>query len=127
MGYIVKDTMPQNGMAESYFVGFRKVKDPMGRDCEAADFGEKMMAKEFRDSSEAQKFASSLNQMAKRTQFVIEEKQGAVYGMKYGKRRERNNGFLGIGTIPSEEPHAESMAGFNWHGTYDGNGGYNGF
>ena len=38
MAYIIKDLNPQYG-GQCYFVGTRKIKDPHGRDCEAADFG----------------------------------------------------------------------------------------
>ena len=36
--FIVRDTNPQYG-GQCYFVGTRKIKDPHGRDCEAAVFG----------------------------------------------------------------------------------------
>ena len=130
MAFIVKDTAPQyGGIGESYFVGMRRVRDPHGRECEAADFGEKQMAKKFEHKGDAESFVKNLNHMAQRKQFVVEEL--SVYGLSYGKRK-RSNGFMGFGTIPSEEPHAASQAGFNWHGGgitndgFDGDG-YNGF
>lgn len=125
MAYIVKDTAPQyGGIEESYFVGMRRVRDPHGRECEAADFGEKQMAKKFEHKNDAESFVKNLNHMAQRNQFVVEEL--SVYGLSYGKRK-RSNGFMGFGTLPSEEPHAASQAGFNWHGAANDGDGYNGF
>ena len=129
MAFLVKDTAPRGGARESYFVGFRHVKDPQGRDCQAADFGEKMMAHKFDERGRAEEFVRNLNHMAGRQQFVTEEL--SIYGTQYGKRHQRTNGFMGFGTIPSGEPHAAapSRAGFNWDiANYDDdNDGYNGF
>ena len=40
MAFVIKDTNPQYGGA-CYFVGTRKIHDPHGRACEAADFGDR--------------------------------------------------------------------------------------
>lgn len=119
MAYIVKDTNPQYG-GQCYFIGTRKIKDPHGRDCEAADFGDKENAVKFRTSSEANSRAEHLNKIAGARQFIVEEL--SIYGQQYGRRN--SNGFAGFGTLP--EPGVHQHGGFIWN---DGNsnGGYNGF
>jgi hypothetical protein len=116
MAYIVKDTNPQYG-GQCYFVGTRKIKDPRGRDCEAADFGDREHAKKFSSRSDASSFVSHMNKIAGRQQFVVEEL--SIYGQQYGQRR--TNGFAGYGTLPQEQPSVHG--GFRW----DDGDGYNGF
>ena len=116
MAYIVRDTNPQYG-GQCYFVGTRKIKDPQGRGCEAADFGDREHAVKFASRSSANERASMLNKIANAQQFVVEEL--SIYGQQYGKRK--TNGFAGFGTLPQEEPHAHG--GFRW----EDEGGYNGF
>ena len=118
MAFIIKDTNPQYG-GECYFVGTRKIKDPNGRDCEAADFGDRANAKQFGAKSTAQSYASNLNKIAGRTQFVVEEV--SIYTQKYGQHR-KTNGFAGYGHLPSPEPSMHG--GFEWIEEDDG---YNGF
>ena len=118
--FIVRDTNPQYG-GQCYFVGTRKIKDPHGRDCEAADFGGKDNAKRFSSRSDAQGHADHLNKVAGNKQFVVEELN--IYGQQYGQRR--TNGFAGYGTLPHgrmEQPAAHG--GFRWE---EEDGGYNGF
>jgi len=117
--FIVKDTNPQYG-GQCYFVGNRKIKDPHGRDCEAADFGEMNNAKRFSSESSAKEFAQVLNKMAGRNQFVVEEV--SIYKQQYGQRR--TNGFSGYGVLPSERvSQPATHGGFHW----DDGDGYNGF
>ena len=116
MAFIVRDTNPQYG-GQCYFVGTRKIKDPRGRDCEAADFGERDNAVKFNSHSEAQSRANGLNKIAGRKQFVVEEL--SIYGQRYGQRK--TNGFSGFGNLPQEQP---VHGGFR---IMDENGGYNGF
>jgi hypothetical protein len=98
MAFIVKDTNPQYG-GQCYFVGTRKMKDPQGRDCEAADFGARENAVKFNSQSQAQSRADHLNKIAGGKQFVVEEL--SIYGQQYGRRK--TNGFAGFGTLPQEE------------------------
>ena len=85
MAYLVRDTNPRYG-GGCYFVGTRKIKDPHGRDCEAADFGDKEHAKRFTKKSEANDRAAFLNRFAPRkNQFVVEE--DSIYSQRYGQRR----------------------------------------
>ena len=114
--FIVRDTNPQYG-GQCYFVGTRKIKDPHGRDCEAADFGGKDNAKRFSSRSDAQGHADHLNKVAGNKQFVVEEL--SIYGQQYGQRR--TNGFAGYGTLPQEQPSVHG--GFRW----EEEDGYNGF
>ncbi len=118
MAFIVRDTNPQYG-GQCYFVGTRKIKDPQGRSCEAADFGDKENAKRFSTKSEANARAQQLNKVAGHSQFVVEEL--SIYGQQYGRRK--TNGFNGFGHLPSPEPSMHG--GFDWHEDYDD--GYNGF
>lgn len=100
MGFIIKDRNPQFG-GEAYYVGDRKVVDPQGRPCAAADFGDKRNAKQFTQKEEALQFAGHLNSMARREQFVVEEVN--VYNMSYtrqGSSHSPNNGFEGYGGLP---------------------------
>ena len=115
--FIVRDSNPQYG-GECYFVGTREVRDPQGRKCAAADFGDKDHAKRFSSSGDAQHLVDGLNKMAGRKQFVIEEV--SIYNQRYGQRR--SNGFMGYGTLPREEQPA-MHGGFNWIE----DDGYNGF
>ena len=118
MAYLIKDTNPQYG-GECYFVGTRKIRDQHGRDCEAADFGDRANAKRYARKSDADERAKGLNRMANRNQFVVEEE--SIYTQQYGRRR--SNGFNGYGTLPEPQPSAHG--GFVWD---DGDGdGYNGF
>lgn len=116
MAYIVRDTNPQYG-GQCYFVGTRKIRDPHGRQAEAADFGGKENAVKFTTKREAESRASHLNKIANARQFVVEEL--SIYGQQYGKRR--TNGFAGFGTLPQEEAQ---HGGFAW---VEDDGGYNGF
>lgn len=116
MAYIVRDTNPQYG-GQCYFVGTRKIKDPRGRDCEAADFGDRDHAVKFNSKSSANDRAAMLNKIANAKQFVVEEL--SIYGQQYGQRR--TNGFAGYGTLPN--PSAAQHGGFVW----DDSDGYNGF
>ena len=98
MAYLVKDTNPRYG-GECYFVGTRKIKDPHGRDCEAADFGDKEHAVRFNSKQEANKRASFMNRFSpNKTQFVVEE--DSIYNQRYGQRR--------TSTAPREH------GGFRW-------------
>ena len=102
MGFIIKDRNPQFEV-EAYYVGDRKVRDPQGRDCMAADFGEKKNARQFANVEDANNFATQLNHMARREQFVVEEVN--VYSMSYtrGRKSDTNsphNGFEGYGGLP---------------------------
>jgi hypothetical protein len=118
MAYIIKDLNPQYG-GQCYFVGTRRIKDPHGRDCEAADFGARENAKRYTRKPDADERARGLNKMAGHAQFVVEE--DTIYGQQYGRRR--TNGFNGFGRLP--EPQAAQHGGFVWD---DGDGdGYNGF
>ena len=123
MAFLIKDTNPQYG-GQCYFVGTRKIRDPHGRECEAADFGSRECAKKYTSKGEATKRVSMLNQMARRNQFVLEEEN--IYTQQYGRRRMgATNGFTGFGHLP--EPHAtpaQQHGGFSWGGDDDG---YNGF
>lgn len=116
MSYIIKDTNPQYG-GQCYFVGTRKMKDPNGRDCEAADFGERNNAVTFSRKSEADERAKMLNKIAGKKQFVVEEL--SIYGQTYGQRK--TNGFAGFGTL-DREPSVHG--GFSW---VEDESGYNGF
>lgn len=118
--FIVRDTNPQYG-GQCYFVGTRKIKDPHGRDCAAADFGEKENAKRFASRSSAEEHANQLNRVAGHKQFVVEEV--SIYAQKYGQRR--TNGFTGFGALPRESMEQCYHGGFHWRGNE--NGGYNGF
>lgn len=120
--FIVRDTNHQYG-GQCYFVGTRKIKDPHGRDCEAADFGGKDNAKKFSSRSSAQGQADHLNKVAGNKQFVVEEL--SIYGQQYGQRRP-TNGFAGYGTLPNGRmgQPAPSHGGFHWEEDGDG---YNGF
>jgi hypothetical protein len=117
MAFIVRDTNPKYG-GQCYFVGTRKVKDPHGRDCQAADFGDKGNAKSFARKTDADNVAGHLNKIAGRKQFVVEEL--SIYNQRYG--RQATNGFMGFGTMPA--PSGAERGGFKWHGDGDG---YNGF
>lgn len=117
MAFIVRDTNPKYG-GECYFVGARKIKDPQGRNCEAADFGDKGNAKSFGRKGDAEAVAKKLNQIANKHQFVVEEL--SIYNQQYGRRG--TNGFMGFGTMPA--PSGAERGGFKWHGDGDG---YNGF
>lgn len=116
--FIIKDTNPQYG-GECYLVGTRKMKDPNGRDCEAADFGDRKNAKVFTSAMEANGRANGLNKIAGRKQFVVEEV--SIYGQRYGQRK--TNGFAGFGTLPDVE-QPSMHGGFMWEEDTDG---YNGF
>lgn len=118
MAFIVRDTNPQYG-GQCYLVGTRKIKDPNGRDCEAADFGDRENAKKFSSKSQANEHAARLNKIANAKQFVVEEV--SIYNQQYGRQR-RTNGFGGFGTLPEAEPSMHG--GFNWR---EDKGGYNGF
>ena len=126
MAFIIKDTNPQySGMG--YLVGTRKIRDPQGRDCEAADFGAKSNAKKFNDKRHATEFASVLNKMAGHTQFVVEEE--SIYGQQYGRHR-ASNGFNGFGHLPEPQDREPQHGGFSFVGSMsedNGGGGYNGF
>ncbi len=115
MAFIVKDTNPQYG-GECYFVGTRKMRDPNGRECEAADFGGIENAVRFSTRSSAQDRAAMLNKIANKKQFVVEEY--SVYSQKYGQRK--TNGFAGFGSLPQP---SQAHGGFVW----EDEGGYNGF
>lgn len=115
--FIVKDLNPQYG-GECYYIGTRKIKDHLGRGCEAADFGEKNNAKRFASRSSAENLANQLNKVAGKKQFIAEEV--SIYGQQYGKRK--TNGFTGFGTLHE----APSMSGgFHWN--EESESGYNGF
>ena len=116
MAYVIRDTNPQYG-GQCYFVGTRKIKDPRGRDCEAADFGDRKHAAMFKSRSSADERAKVLNKIANAKQFVVEE--FSIYGQQYGKRK--TNGFAGFGMLPQEEPQVHG--GFKW----EVENGYNGF
>ena len=118
MAYIIKDNNPQYG-GQCYFVGTRRIKDPQGRDCEAADFGDKASAKRFTSRDGAMERVRDLNKMAGKQQFTIEE--DSIYGQQYG--RKRTNGFAGFGRLP--EPQPAMHGGFVWDDDEDD--GYNGF
>ena len=121
MAFVIKDTNPQYGGA-CYFVGTRKIHDPHGRACEAADFGDREHAKKFTSRSNAADRASALNKMAGRNQFVIEEE--SIYNQQYGRRRTAN-GFNGFGHLPEPRREAQpSYGGFDWQ---EDDNGYNGF
>ena len=120
MAFIIKDTHPQFEGQEAYMVGTRHIKDPQGRDCEAADFGSRERAKRFPNESEARAVTYALNKIARHEQFVVEEDN--IYAMRYGQRK--NNGFSGFGTLSKEEPAAAQTGGFVWK---QAKGGYNGF
>ena len=128
MAFIVKDNNPQYG-GQCYFVGTRKMKDPRGRDCEAADFGDKANARQFSTKSQAQEFANHLNKMGNVKQFTVEEV--SIYGQQYGRRNvSRTNGFNGFGTLPNphSQPQPSMHGGFVFDdGMYEEEGGYNGF
>ncbi len=109
--FILKDTNPQYG-GQNYFVGTRKMTDPHGHMCEAADFGDKADAKKFSRRSDAQSRADVLNRMAGKKQFVVEEV--SIYNQKYGQ-------FRGIKANADKQP---SYGGFRWKAD---DGGYNGF
>ena len=119
MAFIIKDNHPQNE-GEFYFVGRRKIKDPMGNDCEAADFGTYAEAHQFSSRGDAEQIAGALNQMARQKQFTVEEI--SVYNQRYGKGR--TNGFSGFGTIPGEKTPTRH-GGFVFDESVSG--GYNGF
>lgn len=100
MGFIVKDLAPRFG-EEAYYVGDRKIVDPQGRPCAAADFGDKSHAKQFSHKADANDFAKRLNTMARREQFVVEEV--SIYNMSYSRPNyaaSPNNGFEGYGGLP---------------------------
>lgn len=118
--YLIKDTNPQYG-GMCYFVGTRRIKDPQGRDCEAADFGDLKNARKFTSRNEANERVQMLNKMAGRPQFVVEEQN--IYTQQYGQRRRPTNGFNGFGNLPEREPQP-SRGGFSWQ---EDEGGYNGF
>lgn len=127
MAFLIKDTNPQYG-GQCYFVGTRKIRDPHGRDCEAADFGDKANAKKYASNREAQKRVDMLNQMAGHKQFVVEEE--SIYGQQYGRRRQAN-GFTGFGHLPEPQVAPAQHGGFSFapesdYG-YDDGDGYNGF
>lgn len=132
MAYIVKDNNPQYG-GQCYFVGTRKMRDQQGRQCEAADFGDRANAHQFSNKSEATKFASQLNKMGNTNQFTVEEV--SIYGQQYGRRSARQtNGFGGFGTLPNpggRVPQPAAHGGFvfddDMYGGYEEQGGYNGF
>ena len=121
MAFLIKDTNPQYG-GMCYFVGTRKITDPQGRPCEAADFGDRANAKKYATRSNATQRINMLNKMAGRNQFVIEEE--SIYNQQYGHQR-RANGFTGFGRLPEpmgrEPQHA--YGGFSWQD----DDGYNGF
>lgn len=120
MDYIVRDTNPQYG-GQCYFVGTRQIRDPQGRKCEAADFGDKDNAKKFKRKEDATSLARNLNKIANSQQFVVEEV--SIYNQQYGRRR-GTNGFTGFGTLPNPEAQP-SYGGFRWD--EEDEGGYNGF
>ena len=107
--FIVRDTNPQYG-GQCYFVGTRKIKDPHGRDCEAADFGGKDNAKRFSSRSDAQGHADHLNKVAGNKQFVVEEL--SIYGQQYGQRR--TNGFAGAACCTWWIPLGRGRWGLQW-------------
>jgi len=116
--FIVRDMNPQYG-GQCYFVGHREVRDPRGRKCAAADFGDKEHAKRFTSRSDAESLVNNLNKMAGHKQFVAEEV--SIYAQTYGQRR--TNGFSGFGRLPRQEEEPALHGGFNWMEE----GGYNGF
>ena len=118
MAFIVKDTNPQYG-GQCYFVGTRQIRDPQGRKCEAADFGDRENAKKYTRKADAEQRAEQLNKIANCKQFVVEEE--SIYNQQYG-RRNKTNGFAGFGTLPEPQP---AYGGFDWQ--EEDNGGYNGF
>ena len=118
MAYIVRDTNPQYG-GQCYFVGTRQIRDPQGRKCEAADFGDRDHAKKFARKDDANTLVKNLNKIAGHPQFVVEE--NSIYTQQYGRRR-ATNGFAGYGTLPDPEPAVHG--GFQWQ---EDEGGYNGF
>ena len=125
--FLIKDTNPQYG-GQCYFVGTRKIRDPPGRDCEAADFGDKANAKKFASKQHAADVVKNLNKMAGRTQFVLEEQN--IYAQQYGFRRQApqpTNGFTGFGHLP--DPHDKPQhGGFRFvEEEPSAGGGYNGF
>lgn len=115
MSFFIKDTRAQGG-GEAYMVGIRRIKDPMGRDCEAADFGDRANARSF-TKSEAEQRCHMLNQIAKSKQFVVEEE--SVLNMQYRRPRAAANGFMGV----RQEPQPQAAGGFRF--TPGSN--YNGF
>lgn len=124
--FLIKDTNPQYG-GQCYFVGTRKIRDPHGRDCAAADFGDKANAKKFSSKQQAADIANGLNKMAGHKQFIVEEQN--IYSQQYGFRRpaQRTNGFTGFGHLP--DPHdTPQHGGFRFVDEEPSNGGgYNGF
>jgi len=125
MAFIIKDTNPQYG-GMCYFVGTRKIHDPQGRPCEAADFGDKANARKFNSRNEAAERVSMLNKMAGRTQFIVEEE--SIYGQQYGRQR-RANGFTGFGHLPEPQDRMPQHGGFHFEEEEEPayGGGYNGF
>lgn len=119
MAFIVRDTNPQYG-GQCYFVGTRKIRDNRGRECAAADFGDRSNAKQFPSRSAAEEHARNLNKIAGKKQFVVEEM--SIYGQQYGQRR--TNGFAGFGTLPRQNAEQPVHGGFHWQ---EDDGGYNGF
>lgn len=120
--YLVKDNNPQYG-GMCYFVGTRRIKDPQGRDCEAADFGDKSNAKKFSSKSDAASLASNLNKMAGCNQFVVEEE--SIYMQQYGRPRRQTPGFTGFGRLPEPSNAGGGNGGFRF--IEDEDSGYNGF
>ena len=124
--FLIKDTNPQYG-GQCYFVGTRKIRDPHGRDCAAADFGDKANAKKFSSKQQAADIVNGLNKMAGHKQFIVEEQN--IYSQQYGFRRptQRTNGFTGFGHLP--DPHdTPQYGGFRFVEEEPSNGGgYNGF
>ena len=119
MAYIVRDSNPQYG-GQCYFVGTRSIRDPQGRKCEAADFGDREHATKFTRKDDANSLVRNLNKIAGREQFIVEENN--IYKQQYGRRR-ATNGFAGYGTLPNPEMEP-AHGGFQWQ---EEDGGYNGF
>lgn len=118
--FIIRDLNPQYG-GQCYFVGTRRIKDPNGRDCEAADFGDKEHARRFTSKRDAESLTNNLNKIAGHTQFVLEE--CTIYNQRYGNRK--TNGFAGYGTLPRErEMETIEHGGFRF---IEDDGSYNGF
>ena len=117
--FIIKDLHPQVKI-DCYFVGTRKVKDPQGNVCEAADFGPIDSAKRFSSKNEANAISETLNKIANRKQFTVESID--IFSQKYGQKK--RGGFSGFKTMQPVE-NSTVKAGFNW--VNDNADGYNGF
>ena len=101
--YIVKDCNPQF-QGGNYYVGRRPMKDKMGRECMAADFGPRSEAYRFRTKEDALKCANEMNHVARQKIFQVEEDMGASYGFRYGapSQSRQTNGFVGYDGLPPQ-------------------------